>query len=183
MSLTVCVCVCAHTHLYMHIFVSLWVCVNVSHCVCVCRWRSSAHQSDHQSRPPSFPLPQTCQQHSLLPRRQVKQTITSLLNYLLTVHLLANQLSAQPEQPQPDRLGQYKPIITKSNFITTTLFKTLGENIRPSLYFSVSVISNPSPSLRRPLEPSYFCVGMSETQRNSPPGLADWAISQSGNPS
>ena len=52
--------------------------------------------------------------------------------------------------------------------------------LKPSLYFSV--IRNPTPSLRRPLEPSYFCVGMSETQRNSPPGLPDWAgnMAQSG---
>ena len=54
------------------------------------------------------------------------------------------------------------------------------------LYFSVSVavIRNPTPSLRRPLQPSHFCVGMSETRRNSPPGLPGWAIfpAQSGNP-
>ena len=46
--------------------------------------------------------------------------------------------------------------------------------LKPSLYFSDSVILNPTPSLRRLLQPSYFCVGMSEMQRNSQPGLPDW---------
>ena len=38
------------------------------------------------------------------------------------------------------------------------------------------VHTSQTPSLRRPLHPSYFCVGMSDTQRESPPGLPDWAI-------
>ena len=47
------------------------------------------------------------------------------------------------------------------------------------------VYTSPTPSLRRHLEPSNFSVGMSETQRSSPPGLPDWAVfpAQSGNPS
>ena len=54
--------------------------------------------------------------------------------------------------------------------------------VKAGAYYYDSVIRNPTPSLRRSLEPSQFCVGMSDTQRNSPP---DWDIfpAQSGNPS
>ena len=41
--------------------------------------------------------------------------------------------------------------------------------VKARVYYSDSVNCNPTPLLRRPLEPSQFSVGMSDTQRNSPP--------------
>ena len=41
--------------------------------------------------------------------------------------------------------------------------------LKARVYYSYSVIRNPTPLPRRPLEPSKFSVGMSDTQCNSPP--------------
>ena len=41
--------------------------------------------------------------------------------------------------------------------------------VKARVYYSDSVIRNPTPSPWRPLEPSQFSVGMSDTRRNPPP--------------
>ena len=51
---------------------------------------------------------------------------------------------------------------------SVTRIERLG-GLKARVYYSDSVIRNPTPSPRRPLEPSQFSVGMSDTQRNSPP--------------
>ena len=46
---------------------------------------------------------------------------------------------------------------------------TLYVPVKARVYYSDSIIRNPTLLLRRPLEPSKCSVGMSDTQRNSPP--------------
>ena len=43
------------------------------------------------------------------------------------------------------------------------------DTVKARVYYSYSVIHNPTLLPQRPLEPSQFSVGISDTQRNSPP--------------
>ena len=48
-------------------------------------------------------------------------------------------------------------------------FLCMVKVLKARVYYSYSVIHNPTLLPQRPLEPSQFSVGISDTQRNSPP--------------
>ena len=84
--------------------------------------------------------------------------------------------TTQKRVPNGAKGCQRGPKVTKGNPVLTA-----ATFLKARVYYSDSVICNPTPLPRRPLEPSKFSVGMSDTRRNSPPDGYDMLTTNHGN--
>ena len=66
-------------------------------------------------------------------------------------------------------------------FVNSLVYFETGIQLKAGVYYSYSVIRNLTLLPRRPLEPSQFSVGMSDTQRNSPPVRSYMLTTNRGN--